>query len=262
MKQLCRIIALILILLPSGLFGQDSEIRKVYDRYGVYAHFNLNMYNTDFKELPGIPNCCPKFERGTGTGGKFGLSYYWALTHNIAVNIRAEYNIFNARLEALQYDQVILNDELQVIEFEHSIDIGMNMISFQPMFTYRPIEKINLHAGISPFYILNLSYDQVETLIDPEVGTFKEGGRERNKVAGDINDYTKLIFFISLGISYDLPLNTSSTFLISPEIFFHRGLNNILPDYTWTTQQFTIGISIKYFPAVPFYTPLTPEETD
>ena len=46
---------------------------KIITHYGLYSTFNYNFHISDFSKLPGIPNCCPKFTKGSGPGFGLGL---------------------------------------------------------------------------------------------------------------------------------------------------------------------------------------------
>jgi hypothetical protein len=70
-KHISIIIGLFCITI-SSLNAQESTIR-----YGIFGHGLLNMHNANFKELPGVPNCCKNYTEGTGStiGGGFLIEF-------------------------------------------------------------------------------------------------------------------------------------------------------------------------------------------
>ncbi|MBK7576343.1 MAG: hypothetical protein IPI24_02800 [Ignavibacteria bacterium] len=48
---------------------------------------------------------------------------------------------------------------------------------------------------------------QKEELIEPTVGTFENGGRERLVATADIPELASLVPMITLGASFDIPLD-------------------------------------------------------
>ena len=39
---------------------------QLFSRYGIYGNVGLISHSADFRAFPGVPNCCPKFQSGTG----------------------------------------------------------------------------------------------------------------------------------------------------------------------------------------------------
>ena len=50
------------------------------ERYGVFGGYSINFHTADFRALPGVPNCCPKFENGTGGGFAIGALYEFSIS--------------------------------------------------------------------------------------------------------------------------------------------------------------------------------------
>lgn len=247
-----------LISLPAQ--AQDYELKKMFNSFGFYAHFNLNQHNVDFKELPNVPNCCPEWKNSNGNGFTFGMSYFIPMTKMWTLNFRAEFSSADAVLSALEYESIIIDNQPIFAEIEHKIDTDVKIAGLSPLIAYKPLEDMYLFAGFSANYILNKTFSQTEMLLKPERGTFENDSIVRNRVSGDIEDSGDLLFFITLGISYDLPLNSRHTFFASPEIFYLHGVNSMLKNDSWNISQFRIGISLKYRRDSRYTTPIGPKQ--
>ena len=75
--------------------------------FGLFGHFGINMHTANFQKLPGVPNCCPRFEEGSGTGLSFGLLYELPLAELFALQLRAGYQSLSGELSAAEPTTVL-----------------------------------------------------------------------------------------------------------------------------------------------------------
>lgn len=262
-----RIMLLVFILGAfSHAFAQEPDEQRSANTYGAFAHFNLNYHTADFSKLPGVPNCCPRFENGLGTGFTIGLLYERALSKSFFLSARLGWSDIGAELAETEPTVVICDAVPQDGEFEHIIDATLTNIGIEPLAGYRLFGGFHLMGGFRLGFAMDNDYSQVETITKPSDGaTFLDslgndtGSRTRNDLSGELEDASGIYASLLLGAGYELPLNKSNTLKLVPEIFLSFGLTPVVSDITWSAHSLRAGVSIKYNPE---YTPELIEERE
>lgn len=217
-------------------------------RYGVSAAYNLNFHAADFRSLPGVPSCCPKFGGGSGTGFALGALYERPLDRDLFINVRASFATFNAELSKVENVNVIVEDASYPGKFEHRLDASIASLGIEPMASYRFFENIFAHAGFRVALPIATDFEQIEEIVDPaDRGVFvdSDGKRTRNDTSGSISDAAMQIAF-QIGASRDFPLNKNRSLFISPQIFYQALLTPVVSGRSWNIHSIQIGAAIKY----------------
>lgn len=246
---------LFLLCMPVVVIAQnartDSETAPM--RYGVYGGYNLNLHTASFRELPGIPNCCPRFESGAGGGFAAGGLVEIPLANKLLIDLRVGLAQHNGVLSATEPTGVILNGVPRTGEFEHTVDATLMTVGIDPMIGYRITNRLIARAGFRAGVLLTKTFVQKEQITQPEGrGTFVDAdgndthNRTRNEASGDIPDAAAFQAFIQAGASYDLPLNKQQTFIAAPEILYSLPVTGILQDGSWQVHSVRFGIALKY----------------
>jgi hypothetical protein len=170
MKKVIVIILILINLLK--LSAQDNSTQK----FGIFFGGNYNMHSANFQRLPGLPNCCPRFEDGSGFGFNGGILY--------ENKIFGDNLWIGARLGILSLNGILLKEEPTTIivagvptvgAFEHKVDATFMNIGLEPYLHYNPISSFGVFAGMRFGTFITKEYSQVETIVKPAgVGTLKE----------------------------------------------------------------------------------------
>ena len=219
-------------------------------RYGLILGYNFNFHSAEFRELPGIPNCCPLFESGSGGGITMGLEFEMPFLEEYQLKFRALYMGVGATLETEEMTKVNINGQDQDRMIIHTIDASLSKISLEPLFTYKLTDKFSLMGGLNLGFLIGASYEQKEELIDSQTGTFENGLKERLVVSGDINETSAIQAALALGMGYEFPLNKENTLTISPEIFYYIGFTPFIADSTWSANTLRLGVAVNYRPVL------------
>jgi len=255
MKKLIVIMASF-IMLSLIAFAQDGIKRGA----GVYGSFNINMHETDFSQLPNVPNCCPRFSSGEGNGFSAGLFYELPLSDNLSGQLRLGFCSIKGDLSEIENEYIIYNDQLETAEIEHLLTADISALTFGLYSRFLVIEGLSLLAGVNAGFPMSKKYTQSETLVKPvNYGVFENGRRTRNESEGDIEGISSLFLFLDVGISYDIPLNKRKSLYMSPEIFYSFMLNDVLKDENWQINSIRIGLNFRYSIGYEFASPLKPE---
>jgi outer membrane protein OmpA-like peptidoglycan-associated protein len=252
------LLSVILIIASSlQLFSQTNtgdpikpeNVPTDYPRYGIYGSFNLNQHNADFRTLPGVITCCPKFIDGSGTGFGLGLLFEYPIADNVLLAFRAGYLTRGGKFQTDEIDTVNVAGQAVNGIFRHTIQASLANISIEPMLQYRFWDKFLVHGGFQlGLGNLQKSYSHSEEIIEPAVGTFENNQRTRLVASGDIQNLSSFKLSLLVGLSYEMYLNEKKSWILAPEIFYTYGLLSEIKDSTWKINMLRFGLSLKYSP--------------
>lgn len=248
-----RIALLSFIVFSLQLSAQENSNNK----YGLYGNYGLNMHTADFRALPGVPNCCPKFEDGDGLGLSMGALFEMDFTSDFFLAARLGYTDLSGELSSIENTTIILNNTPQNGEFTHTVTANIQAITAKLLAGFRIMPNLSIYAGLGAGNMISATYDQVEQITNPsDRGTFIDGDtgfdtgkRTRNESVGDIPELSSLRLFLSTGIGYELPLNRDNTIRLMPEVNFNFALSNVVNDVDWKINELKGGIALKYVPS-------------
>lgn len=227
--------------------------QEQFPRYGLFGGYNLNQHSADFQKLPGIPNCCPRFETGNGNGLSGSLLYEMPLFSDLYLGLRITYYDFSAKLTKEEPTTVIINDKPRTGAFTHTLNSKLGGIGFEPMIQYNAFGGLLLNFGIHLGYLFTKKYYQQEQISQPAgIGTFADSNgndthsRLRNQSSGIIPRASTIYLSGLVGIGYDFPLNSKGSLIATPEVLYSFGLSEIVKDYKWKANTLRVGLALKY----------------
>jgi outer membrane protein OmpA-like peptidoglycan-associated protein len=242
--------------------------------FGLFGHFGLNMHTANFQKLPGVPNCCPRFEEGSGTGVSFGALYELPLAELFALQLRAGYQSLNGELTAAEPTTVLHEGSATAGEFIHYLDATLATVGIEVLPGFRVMDALRINVGLGAGMVLTRNYDQREEISKPDgAGTFLDSlgndtrSRVRNKFSGEIPTASSFRLALLGGISYSLPLNAGRTLFLSPEALYSFGLTPVASDLEWSVHSLRLGVAVTWSPReevsvaiadVPVAPPTTP----
>lgn len=238
-----------LIFYASALFASEPDSLIFYNyKAGVFFDYNINTHHPDFKELPGVPNCCPRFLEGNGNGVTIGALFEYLFPDKMSAAARLSFSGEGGLLWGYDYDYINYQNNIYKAKIRHELDITLNTLSLGMYFQYNFWDRFYVHAGPRFSFLIAKSFSQIEILKDPPDGQFETGGRTRNNTSGKISETASVLGFMEAGISYELPLNKQEYLFLAPEVFYSIPFTDIVKDYKWTVSQLRIGAALKYRP--------------
>jgi outer membrane protein OmpA-like peptidoglycan-associated protein len=229
--------------------------KKSNNRFGVFIGGNKNIHYADFNKLKNIPNCCPEFREGEGSGYSVGLLHEYSLYDWLAIGNRIGVMGFDGLLSSEETTQIITEDGVEIGAFEHIIDASYLDLGYEPSLIFTPLKHVNFEFGLRFGTNLIAKYKQREMIKEPKTyGTFlDENGNDshsriRNDFSGDIPESIPLQMAVNGGISYDLPLNKDNNFLISLGLKYYHPLTEKVMNTSWKVSSISGGISAKFSP--------------
>lgn len=216
-------------------------------RYGVFLDFALNLHFADFRKLPGVPSCCPRFEFALGRGVAFGGLFEYPINDKLYLQLRGGYSILNGSFAETESTTLLIDGEERMGEFEHRLDAYYHSLIVEPYAAYQIKPNLFLLGGVSAGFNLYNHYEQIEEITKPsDRGTFLDFRRTRNHNWGELPDAASMMFGINLGASYQMPLNEKRTFFLSPEFIYNLNFTSPVEGTSWMVHQARLGASLKY----------------
>lgn len=252
-----------LILFP---VSERNLIAQVYTQksdwsFGIFSNILIPKYKLDFRQLPGVPNCCPNFDNGDGTGLDAGLMAEYRIFAYNQIRLKTGISIFSGFISAIEPEWVVVNEKLYPASISHEIVSSFTFVTIEPSYKYSTPIGLSFLAGIAAGINLSSHYRQKEILTKPEnEGTFENGKRIRNETSGKINNTSVLMISPFIGAEYSFPLDKYSNFVISPSFAFYYGINSFLRSEDWNYMYFSIGLNLKYVPFREVSSPLEPKK--
>jgi len=251
MKQVQLLTLVFLALCSTAVVAQDT----LRPRWSVHGGISINDHSADFRALPGVPNCCPLFENGSGTGPTFGVGYEFPVGPSLLLAFGLGYVDHSALLSAREPVSIVSGGELRGGVFDHTIDATFGSIGFEPTLAFRPIDGLFVRGGLRLGAILSPTYAQKEEIVEPAAtGTFLDslgndsGLRTRNVSSGDIPDAASFLAQGTLGVEYELPIDPARTLLLTPGISYSLGLTDVVKGYSWKPNELRVTLAVKYSP--------------
>ncbi|MCX7909494.1 MAG: hypothetical protein N2560_08270 [Ignavibacteria bacterium] len=246
------IVFIILIFVNIGyIISRDFPKQKICFSVGA----NYNFFIGSFNKLPNVPNCCPEFSFGKGLGFNSNLSYRHIVQDKIWVGGKIGLITLDAEFRKEEPTFIITPQGLEEGSFEHLLRANLSNVFIQPFVEINLYKNLFFSFGLDFGYLFKNSFYQKETIIKPYgYGTFLDslgndsGKRYRNEYNGTIPNLIKNQNFVTIGLSYDLPLNKHTTLLLRPDVFFRYPFTNLVRDIKWRVSSLGGNLSLVFAP--------------
>jgi hypothetical protein len=248
---------LLIFVLVGVCLGKPYE----FDRSGAGANISFLFVSdaADFKNLPGIPSCCPAFGSGSGTGGQLNLFYDFKILPDIYAGLSLGYSYLHSNFQSKEETFVMFNEVVTKGEFLHTINVDLESIIFQPFISWNIFDKFRI--GIAPYAALMISkwYSQIEQITKPEnAGTFIDQNgrdterRDRNDNSGSFPTPNNFNFGTEFFVSFEAPLNKENTLRINPSFNYGINLGSVVEGLKWSQNNFRIALGFRYDLTPPY----------
>ncbi len=255
-----RLSGIVSLFIVHSLIGVQvySQSEKPHFPYsvGVAVDYSSLNHTTNFQKIPGYPNCCPHFERGSGSGihaaifGEYVLSPLWS------AQLRLGFESLGGILTAREQDSlttVTTSTGTEQARIDHSITAHISNLNLEPAILFQPVSGFWLSASLPICSSLRTQFDQVEKLAADQEGVFFPSGlRTRNEFnAQELPQAISLYLMARVGLRIDVPLNKKKTLILSPELNYTRLLPSVSKEIDWHISALQVGASVRYNPIVP-----------
>lgn len=250
------------------IFCNLNALEKEDFFYGVYGDYGINLINSDFGALPGIPNCCNKFDGGSGFAFGIGGVVYYKLNMlhpKLKLGTRLVYYNSKNNFSTIENETFSVDNQPYDGQYEHTLETNVNYINFYPLLEYEVAKKINVNFGLNLRIPINSNFSQQEKIINPvDRGVFEDTRTNiRNEKSGEIPELNPLASFLSIGLNYTIPLKKNYSWIAKPEIGFDYALSSNVNGINFYENRIKVGIEILYNykyqqPPLPIISPPPP----
>ncbi|MCS7176253.1 MAG: OmpA family protein [Candidatus Kapabacteria bacterium] len=227
-----------------------AQVPQPIARVGISWGYGANLFSAQFRQLPGVPNCCPGFDGGRGTGMTVGLvgEYPW-LPYAWLSGQLGFWTLSGELWERESIGNVALREEngdivVRTAEVEHTLRASLRAVAADIGLSSRFFERFFVRLGVNVGVLIHRRYHQYEQLVMPEGAVFAlEGSRRRNEFEGQIPEAPWALLGGSFAVGYWLPLGHGVEF--APTLSYTFFLTN-LSSVSWKPSAFRLGISAAY----------------
>lgn len=238
-------LVLLAFIIPIALISQ-SKVDQIGD-IGIYGGMGLNKYSTSFQSLPNFPCCSPNYESGDGLGMNLGFLANYNINRDMQIGVKIGYSDLSALISQTEngiFDNNLGTQSNGVIR--HDLDVKLPSIVFEPTVSMSLIENLKGFVGVGFNYLLSGDINQKEILEQPTDVTFENGKASRNEVSGSLDNLSSILPLVSLGASYDLPLDNNSDMFLSPTISYTHRFGDVVSGVEWAVSTLNLGVQLKY----------------
>ncbi len=172
-----------------------AQFESPTSKFGIFGGINLNSHSADFGKLKNIPNCCPKFESGSGNGFHAGILYERSISNSFWLGAKLGIITLDGELSKDEPTTILLETGPANGKFTHYLTGRFLNFGFEPAIIYNPFGELLFYAGARLGFNLSKNYEQIEKITEPlGAGTFIDSlgndtfKRTRNEFAGEIPD--------------------------------------------------------------------------
>jgi outer membrane protein OmpA-like peptidoglycan-associated protein len=242
------------ILIISLFFIAQSMQSDPYTDYILKGSVQLNgnIYSSDFEQIGGYKNCCPRYESAFGlapaifVGGEirnvfnlfgYDMNYSLLLGYNdLSANYSINQHIGN-ELGIDGYDRILV---------DHKLDITYSLLSSEHSLWFNPVKELPLGVkiGLNIGLPIAKEFHQREVLLEPSDATFPDGSREFNPAKAEIPNASSIFTALSLGARYRV--YQFSDYELFAHANMNYGLGSIASDLDLNIHQLALGITVHF----------------
>ncbi|MBX3042928.1 MAG: hypothetical protein KIT33_01650 [Candidatus Kapabacteria bacterium] len=232
----------------------NSAFSNPYSEYILKGAVNLNgnLYSSDFNQIGGYKNCCPKYESAFGIAPSIYLggeirNVFNLFGYDINYSLMLGYNDLSAAYSINQYIGNDLGvDSYERILVDHMLDITYPLLNTEHSFWFNPSNKLPLGVklGFNVGIPLSKEFFQREVLLSPQDVTFPDGTRDFNSARADIPESSAIFAALSIGGRY--PVYKFSDYEVFANASFNYGLTQLASNLDLNINQVTLGIALHY----------------
>ena len=223
-----------------------EEIRVPLWQAGFTVGGTFHAFTADMRGLPGVPSCCPTYDKGNGSGLFAGLLFDYPLASRLRIGSRLGVGLTTGEFRTEEHQFVDNGNSGLEGTIEHTINATLPTIMIEPGISYEMLNGLHGGIGVGVDLYVGSSFEQHERLISPDNIRFENDRRERMNFEGSISELNPLGFSLTGSFRYDLPMNQEESLLLSPEIIGRLGLTEVVPGTSWQASGLRFGLGIRY----------------
>jgi len=194
--------------------------------------------------LPQAPTCCGGYSTAQGIGPALSIFLRQELGKALRLTLRGTYASYDATFSV---DQAIFVTNATEGVTRHTLDTRLGWVGGELLFDWRITSPLRLMFGGSAGFMSPATFSQKETLIVPGTGTFENGRRTRNELSNvELEGMRSPILGAVVGLGFDIPMTDNHSVVLTPEVLYTMGLNDLHTDLPWKANLLRVGASLAF----------------
>lgn len=224
------------------MFGVEPGMK-----FGVLLGAGLNAHLAGFCQLsPEYVTCCPEnYGLNLGFGYFGGALFDYPLSDNYGINLTAGYELVGMELTKDEPFPYSFEGQRKEGKIVHKLNADISAVTFAPTFRYNFTKNISARLGPQVALLFGNTFEQSEELEISDPYVFSNDSLTRNFHSGDIPDPATVLFGLSAGVGYEIPLNKTGTWLVEPGVQLSYNFNTFSSSLDWTQGAARLGIALK-----------------
>jgi len=192
--------------------------------------------------LPQAPTCCTSYTSALNVAPSVSVFVRQEVTKFVRLTLRGTYASYGGTFET---DESILFSGATPGTTRHSLETSMSWVGGEFLADFRIVDPVRLMAGMSAGFMSQPTFTQRESLVVPGTGTFENGRRVRNETVNEpITGLASPQLGLVLGMGFDIPLTENHSVVLTPEVLYTIGLNNVIENASWKANMLRVGASL------------------
>lgn len=210
---------------------------------GMSIHGAYAMHSGDIL-LPQAPTCCGGYTSAQGVGPALSIFLRQELGKSVRLSLRGTYASYDATFSV---DQAIFVTNAVEGVTRHTLDTRLGWLGGELLVDWRVASPFRLMLGASAGFMSPATFSQRETLVTPGTGTFENGRRTRNERTNEVLQGVRSpLLGAVVGFGVDIPMTDNQSVVLTPEVLYTVGLNDIHTDLPWKANLLRIGASLAF----------------
>jgi hypothetical protein len=244
-------LALLCVFVASQAKAQPPSFVQTFQA-GLMGEYSSNIYGADFMNLPGCSTCThTNFTKGHGDGFLAGAFVRFPLGPLVGLDVAFGYTDQSGSLSAddVRLTPVTHNGEVKIqpLVFRQTIDATVHSICIEPQAYYYFYDAFRFSAGVGISAVIKGACTQTETIVDTtsDYIFYTAGGKTRTVFSGDIPGMRKILVSLSVGMGYDFTFGFIHPLIITPEVFYSLGMNDVVKGVNWQINTLRAGLRVS-----------------
>ncbi len=235
-------------------YNEDSLWSEYFvrPRFGIFGSYGANLHFGNFRSLPKIPCCSPKFNFGGGFGWEIGALGEYFLNPELSIGAKLSIFTNDAAFRKEEPTTVIVDGVSAEGLFEHKLQIDLKYLSFGIFVNYYLLNDFWLSGGLGISVPIDNRFSQYEKIVKPsDRGVFPNGLRVRNDTSGSIPEIRGSIPFLFFSIKREFIVHERGAFILSPEFSVRFHFINAIRGISLLSSQLRLGLNLMYRQPIP-----------
>jgi outer membrane protein OmpA-like peptidoglycan-associated protein/opacity protein-like surface antigen len=277
--------------------------KPLFLRYGIFGGINWNYHVARFADFEKTLTCCSQnYGETVSMLYHAGLLFEAPIQNRFGASLRLSYTQMGVDFRRIDQLYAATPNGAQDVDIAHENKITLGLLGIEPYLTYRVLDGLTLYAGLRTGLFLQNQFNYIERMADTDpnnlvnfllrIDTIRTittplrdsiirpiGVSTRNATSGTIPALNQFNLSLMGGISYEIPLNATGTWLLAPEVFFSYALtqpannleartftsgntrdsNRVIKSVgDWAVNNLRVSLSLRYSPFRTIRPELTP----